>query len=113
MESVIYEGHGPAATGFIVECLTDNRKRTAPALRHLFTKYGGDLGVVGSVGWMFDTKGWFEIDPATAGKSADELMELAVRSSVPALPGHPREPRMWCHSSRSHYVIPHHMHRND
>ncbi len=56
-ESVTYEGYGPAGVAVIVEALTDNRNRTAPEVRHIFDKYGGNLGATGCVSWSFDQKG--------------------------------------------------------
>ncbi len=56
-ESVTYEGYGPSGVAVIVEALTDNRNRTAPAVRHLFDKYGGNLGATGCVSWNFSQKG--------------------------------------------------------
>lgn len=56
-ESVVYEGYGPSGVAVIVEALTDNRNRTAPFVRHIFDKYGGNLGATGCVSWSFDQKG--------------------------------------------------------
>jgi YebC/PmpR family DNA-binding regulatory protein len=58
IESVVYEGFAPHKVPVIVECLTDNRNRTAPEIRHLFQ--GGSLGAPGSVAWMFDHVGLVE-----------------------------------------------------
>ncbi len=56
-EESTYEGYGPAGVAIFMECLTDNKKRTVAEIRHLITKYGGNLGENGSVAWMFDKKG--------------------------------------------------------
>ena len=61
-ESVVYEGYGPCGVAVIVEALTDNRNRTAPEVRHLFDKYGGNLGATGCVSWSFDRKGVIVIE---------------------------------------------------
>ena len=61
-ESVVYEGYGPCGVAVIVEALTDNRNRTAPNIRHLFDKYGGNLGATGCVSWSFDRKGVIVIE---------------------------------------------------
>ena len=53
-EKVVYEGYGPSGVAVIVEALTDNRNRTAPEVRHLFDKYGGNMGATGCVSWSFD-----------------------------------------------------------
>ncbi len=71
-----YEGYGPHGVAIFVEALTENTNRTVADLRHLFTKAGGSLGQSGSVGYLFDRKGVFDI-PAN---QTDELtlFELAV-----------------------------------
>lgn len=56
-EEVWYEGYGPEGVAVIVQCLTDNRNRTAPDIRHAFDKYGGNLGQTGSVTFLFERKG--------------------------------------------------------
>ena len=56
-EEGIFEGYGPGGVAVIVEFLTDNRTRTVAEVRHAFNKYGGSLGVSGSVAFMFDRKG--------------------------------------------------------
>ena len=52
-ESIVYEGYGPCGVAVMVECLTDNRNRTAGEVRHYFDKYGGNLGTTGCVSFMF------------------------------------------------------------
>ena len=56
-ESIRYEGYGPSGVAIIVDCLTDNRNRTAGDVRSKFTKRGGNLGTAGSVSYMFERKG--------------------------------------------------------
>lgn len=56
-EEVQYEGYGPSGVAVFVECLTDNKNRTASDVRHAFEKPGGNLGADGCVAWMFDRKG--------------------------------------------------------
>ena len=56
-EEGIFEGYGPGGVAIIVEFMTDNRTRTVADVRHAFNKYGGSLGVSGSVAFMFDRKG--------------------------------------------------------
>ncbi len=79
-EQVIYEGYGPCGVAFMVECLTDNRNRTAPEMRKIFEKGGGQLGASGCVAWMFEQKGTF----AVARDKADEesLMEIALEAGA-------------------------------
>ena len=79
-EEVRYEGYGPGGVAMIVETLTDNRNRTAGAVRAAFTKAGGNLGETGSVGFMFDRKGEI-VYPAEAG-SADDVLEAAIEAGA-------------------------------
>ena len=69
-ERVIYEGFAPHQVAVMVECLTDNVKRTAPEMRVLFRK--GQLGTSGSVAWDFDHVGIIEAEPAVAGTDPEE-----------------------------------------
>lgn len=73
---ISYEGYGPAGTAIIVECITDNRNRTASDVRHAFEKFGGSLGATGCVGWMFDRRGMIIIDQE--GLDEDEVMMDAL-----------------------------------
>ena len=68
-EHVIYEGFAPHQVPLMVECLTDNVKRTAPEMRVLFRK--GQLGASGSVAWDFDHVGMIEAEPAAPGADAE------------------------------------------
>ena len=76
-EEIIYEGYGPAGIAVFVECLTDNRNRTAPEIRHAFDKAGGNLGQSGSVTFMFDRKGLIAIERDDS-IDEDELTMLAI-----------------------------------
>jgi YebC/PmpR family DNA-binding regulatory protein len=79
-ETVRYEGYGPGGVAVIVEALTDNRSRTAPVMRSLFTKYGGNLGETGSVSFMFNRVG--EIIYPKVKASADAMLEAAIDASA-------------------------------
>ena len=79
-EDVVYEGYGPGGVAVYVEVLTDNKMRTTPEIRHMFTKYGGDLGQPNSVAWMFEKKGQFSI-PATAA-TEERLMEIVLEAGA-------------------------------
>ncbi|MEG1778836.1 MAG: YebC/PmpR family DNA-binding transcriptional regulator, partial [Oscillospiraceae bacterium] len=61
-DSITYEGYGPCGVAVIVETLTDNRNRTAGDLRHYFDKFGGNMGQVGCVSFLFDKKGLIVLD---------------------------------------------------
>jgi YebC/PmpR family DNA-binding regulatory protein len=75
-ETVIYEGYGPEGVAVIVEALTDNRNRTASDVRHLFSKYGGNLGATGAVAWQFERRGVVLL--AGDGVDEDELVLAAA-----------------------------------
>ncbi|MGE0710587.1 MAG: YebC/PmpR family DNA-binding transcriptional regulator [Planctomycetota bacterium] len=75
-EDVLYEGYGPGGVAIMAEVLTDNRNRTAPEMRKLFSSAGGNLGNPGSVSFMFDRKGLISI--AAEGKDFDEVFEVAA-----------------------------------
>lgn len=72
-EEITYEGFGPCGVSVIVEALTDNKNRAAADIRHIFSKSGGSLGQTGSVGYMFDKKGYFLIEKNDS-INEDELM---------------------------------------
>src|ERR1041384_5876144 len=75
-EEITYEGYGPGGVALMVQSLTDNRNRTVAEIRHIFSKNGGNLGESGSVGWMFEKKGYIVVEKAA--KSEEELFELAI-----------------------------------
>ena len=81
-EQVVYEGYGPSGVAVIVEALTDNRNRTAPEVRHLFDKYGGNMGATGCVSWSFDRKGVIVIDNEDGDLDEDKVMEDALDSGA-------------------------------
>src|SRR5438874_1363139 len=64
IEAVTYEGYGPGGVAILIECLTDNRNRTAAEIRHMFARADASLGEPGSVSWMFDKKGVLLVDSA-------------------------------------------------
>jgi YebC/PmpR family DNA-binding regulatory protein len=75
LEELRYEGYGPAGVAILVDAVTDNRNRTAPAIRHVFSKNGGSLGESNSVAWMFERKGVISV---TAGDQDPEEIGLAA-----------------------------------
>ena len=79
-EEIRYEGYGTNGVAVIVETMTDNRNRTASVVRSTFTKYGGNLGETGSVGFMFDRMGEV-MYPATVG-DADTVMMAAIEAGA-------------------------------
>jgi YebC/PmpR family DNA-binding regulatory protein len=74
-EEVTYEGYGPGGIAVLVECLTNNRNRTAQDVRSTFTGKGGKLAEPGAVAWMFDQKGLILIDVTVA---SEETVFLAA-----------------------------------
>jgi YebC/PmpR family DNA-binding regulatory protein len=76
-EEVSFEGYGPGGVAVMLELLTDNRNRTTPEIRHLFSKHGGNLGENGCVAWLFTRKGLILI-PKSAELDEDAVMELAL-----------------------------------
>ena len=72
-EECTYEGFGPGGVAIFMEVLTDNKNRTVAEIRHLITKYGGNLGENGSVSWMFDKKG--QIIITKEDQNEDNLFE--------------------------------------
>ena len=80
IEEIIYEGYGPMGVAILVEVATDNRNRTASEIRHLFTKFGGNLGAVGSVVWMFDEKGVIGVD--RKGLTEEQVLEAALEAGA-------------------------------
>ena len=78
--SLVYEGFGPEKIAIIVEALTDNKNRTVAEIRHLITKYGGNLGENGSVSWMFDKKGQIVI--SKVGQNEDNLFEDSINAGA-------------------------------
>jgi YebC/PmpR family DNA-binding regulatory protein len=75
-EEVVYEGYGPGGTAFMVLSLTDNRNRTAPELRKIFERAGGQMGSTGCVAYMFHQTGTFTIKAESTDE--DTLMEIAL-----------------------------------
>ncbi len=78
-QEIRYEGYGPGGTAVMVDCMTDNRNRTVADVRHAFSKYGGNLGADGSVGYLFDHVGLLSYP---AGSDEDSIMEAAIEAGA-------------------------------
>jgi len=78
-EEIRYEGYGPGGTAVMVDCMTDNRNRTAAEVRHAFSKHGGNLGTDGSVSYLFTKQGVISFQPGT---DEDAVMEAAVEAGA-------------------------------
>jgi YebC/PmpR family DNA-binding regulatory protein len=80
-EDITYEGYGSGGSAVIVECLTDNKNRTAGDIRHLFDKFGGSLGTPNSVSFMFNRKGILNI-AKKEGLTEDQLFEWILEAEA-------------------------------
>jgi YebC/PmpR family DNA-binding regulatory protein len=75
-EEVNYEAYGPGGVAVLIDCLTDNRNRAVADIKHIFDRFGGNLGEPGCVAWMFEKKGLIVIEKATIDE--EKLIELAL-----------------------------------
>jgi len=78
-DEIRYEGYGPGGVAVIVDCMTDNRNRTASEVRHAFSKHGGNLGTDGSVAYMFSEQGIISFAP---GADEEAIMEAALEAGA-------------------------------
>ena len=84
-ENITYEGYGVGGVAVMVECMTDNHNRTASDVRHAFTKFGGNLGTSGSVGYLFTRKGVISFAPDEDGKmniDEEKAMEIGLEAGA-------------------------------
>ena len=79
-EEITYEGYGPGGVAVFCEVVTDNKNRTVAEVRHIFSRYGGNLGESGSVAWMFQKKGYLVIEKAA--RTEEELLELVLEAGA-------------------------------
>jgi len=79
-EEVVYEGYGPGGAAILIEAMTDNKNRTTAEIRHLLTKYGGNMGAAGSVAFQFSKKGYIAVEKGAV--SEDVLMEAALEAGA-------------------------------
>ncbi len=84
-ESATYEGYGPSGAAVLLEVMTDNKNRIVSEIRHIFTKYGGNMGANGCVGWMFHKKGLITVELNAIDENA--LMELAMENGAEDITG--------------------------
>ena len=80
-DEIMYEGYGPGGVAVLVEVMTDNRNRTNGEIKKIFERAGATIGVPGSVGFMFDRKGFFAVDAAKY-PDEDRLMEIALNAGA-------------------------------
>ena len=88
-ESLKYEAYGPAGTAFIVTSLTDNKNRSAAAIRTIFNKHGGNLAESGSVAFMFDHLGIIKYPSSDI--SEEEIFEVAVEAGAESVESNEQE----------------------
>jgi YebC/PmpR family DNA-binding regulatory protein len=79
-EEFMYEGYGPGGAAVMIDTLTDNRNRTVGELRHLLSKYGGNLGESNSVAWMFEKKGYIVVSKRKADE--ESLMAASLEAGA-------------------------------
>ena len=79
-EESIYEGYGPGGAAVLIESVTDNKNRAVADIRHIFSKCGGNLGENGCVSWMFDSKGYINVEKKAVDE--DKLMETAIEAGA-------------------------------
>jgi YebC/PmpR family DNA-binding regulatory protein len=79
-EEVTFEGYGPGGTAVLIEALTDNKNRTLPEIRTIFSKHGGNLSESGSVRFLFTKMGYIAIEKDKA--SEDAVMEAAIEAGA-------------------------------
>jgi len=79
-QEVVYEGYGPGGAAILIEALTDNRNRTAGDVRHVLTRFGGNLGASGCVAYLFEKKGSLAFE--RGGLDVDALLEAALEAGA-------------------------------
>lgn len=79
-EAITYEGYGPGGVAIYMEVFTDNKNRVVADIRHLLSKYGGNLGANGCVAWMFEKKGIVTVELDAVDE--DTLMEIATEAGA-------------------------------
>ncbi|MCB5230951.1 MAG: YebC/PmpR family DNA-binding transcriptional regulator [Candidatus Cloacimonas sp.] len=79
-EEMVYEGYGHNGVAIMVEVMTDNKNRTVAEVRHAFSKYGGTLAENGAVSWVFDQKGYMEVEVGEMDE--DEAIMLALEAGA-------------------------------
>ncbi len=79
-EEIVYEGFGPGGIALLIEIVTDNKNRTVADVRNILGKYGGSMGAVGSVSWIFDKKGIIVVEDSKV--TEDELIEVTIEQGA-------------------------------
>ena len=79
-EEITYEGYGPGGVALLLEVMTDNRNRTVSDIRHIMGKYGGNLGETGCVAWMFQRKGYLEVERSCVEE--EKLLDIVLEAGA-------------------------------
>ncbi len=80
LEEITYEGYGPGGVAVLVNVMTDNKNRAVADIRHLFSKYNGNLGETGCVNWMFNKKGFASVEKSSVDEEA--LYDVALEAGA-------------------------------
>ena len=80
LEEVTYEGYAPGGVAIYIETVTDNKNRTLPEIRHIFSKHGGNMAAANSVAWMFEKKGYLVVDSGALPE--DRLLEIVLEAGA-------------------------------
>ena len=81
-EEITYEGYGPAGVAVVINAATDNKNRTAADVRHIFDKFGGNLGTTGCVSYLFSRKGVIIVLKEDNNISEDDLMLMCIEAGA-------------------------------
>ena len=79
-EEASYDGYGPGGAAVLVDCLTDNKNRSVADIKHLFERYGGNLGEPGCVTWIFEQRGLVVLEKDKVDE--DQLIDLALEAGA-------------------------------
>lgn len=79
-DEVSYEGYGPGGVAILMEVMTDNKNRTVAEVRHILSKRGGNLGETGCVNWMFEKKGFIQVETSSADE--EKVFDIAIESGA-------------------------------
>lgn len=79
-EDLTFEGYGPGGAAIFVECMTDNKNRTTPEIKNIFAKRGGNLASPGAVAWIFESKGYLEVEKSAIAE--EDLFSVVIEAGA-------------------------------
>lgn len=88
-EEITYEGYGPGGAALLIDVMTDNKNRSVSEIRHILSKYSGNLGEAGCVSWIFEKKGYILVEKAIADE--DTLMSIILDAGAEDMKNDPKE----------------------